>query len=41
LAFLGGFGGLGLWMGLVIGSAATAGMMWMRVWSYRLAGRQV
>ncbi len=38
LAFLGGFGGLGLWMGLVIGSAATAGMMWMRVWSYRFAG---
>jgi MATE family multidrug resistance protein len=40
LAFLGGFGGLGLWMGLVIGSAATAGMMWMRVWSYRFAARE-
>jgi len=41
LAFAAGFGGLGLWMGLVIGSAATAGMMWMRVWSYRFAGREI
>ena len=40
LAFAAGFGGLGLWMGLVIGSAATAGMMWMRVWSYHFAGRE-
>lgn len=40
LAFMAGFGGLGLWMGLVIGSAATAGMMCMRVWSFRFAGRE-
>ncbi len=41
LAYTAGFGGLGLWIGLVIGSAATAGMMWMRVWSFRFAGREV
>jgi MATE family multidrug resistance protein len=37
LAFPAGLGGIGLWMGLVIGSAATAGMMWTRIWSFRFA----